>query len=75
MYTKENSQQTLKVPTNNLEVRFERADQNHYNEILQSRKGKQDKPQYMMVKFQNVMILMIRPTPGLFCCAVISTCD
>ena len=39
MYTKESSQRTFKihVPDNNLDVRFEKAYQNHYNEIVQNR--------------------------------------
>ena len=52
LFTKDSSQQTFKVPNNNLDIRFERAYQNHNNEILQTRK-KQDKPQYLMVKFQK----------------------
>ena len=31
MYTTESSQQTNKIPNNNLDVRFERAYQNHSN--------------------------------------------
>ena len=55
MYTKESSQQSFKIPNNNLDVKLERAYQNHNNEILQTRK-EQDKPQFMMVKFQNIII-------------------
>ena len=38
MYTKESSQQTFKISNNNLDVRFEKAHQNHNNEILWTRK-------------------------------------
>ena len=34
MYTKESSQQTFKIPNNNFDVRFEKAYQNHNNELL-----------------------------------------
>ena len=57
MYTKESSQQTFRIPNNNLDARFE---QHHNIEIVQTRKENKDKPQYMMVKFQNVIILMHR---------------
>ena len=63
IYTKESSQQTFKIPTNsNFDVRFEKAYRNHNNEILNTtdQKGEQDKPQLMMVKFQNEVILMHR---------------
>ena len=62
MYTKEHSQQTFKIPNNNSDVRFQRAYQNHNNEILwhSDQKEEQDKPQFMMVKFLNVMIPMHR---------------
>ena len=40
MYTKESSQQTFKIPNNNLDVRFKWAYQNHNNEIVQTRKKK-----------------------------------
>ena len=39
MHSKESSQQTFKIPNNNLNVRFERAYQHHNNEILQTRKN------------------------------------
>ena len=39
MYTKENSQQTFKIPNNNLDVRFEWAHKNHNTEIVQTRKN------------------------------------
>ena len=60
MYTEESSQQTFKIPNNNFDVRFEKVYQNHNNEILPTtdQKVKQDKPQFMMVKFQNVMFPM-----------------
>ena len=48
MYTKGSSQQTFEIPNNNLDVKFEKAYQ----------KREQDKPQFMMVKFKNIMILM-----------------
>ena len=38
MYTKESSQQTFRIPNNNLDIRFEQAYQNHNNEIVQPRK-------------------------------------
>ena len=38
MYNKESPQQTLKIPNNNFDVRFEKAYQNNNNEILQTRK-------------------------------------
>ena len=38
MYTDENSQQTFKIANNNLDVRFEMAQQNHNNEIPQTRR-------------------------------------
>ena len=63
MYTKESSQQTFKIPNNNnFDVRFEKAYQNHNNEILYiiDQKREQDKPQFMMVNFQNVIIPMHR---------------
>ena len=34
MYTKENLQQSFKIPNNNLDGRFEWAKQNHNNEIV-----------------------------------------
>ena len=37
MYTKDSSQQTFKISHNNFDVRFERAYQNHNNEIVQTR--------------------------------------
>ena len=37
MYTTVSSPQTFKIPNNNLDVRFERAYQNHNNEIVQTR--------------------------------------
>ena len=38
MYTKESSQQTFRIPNNNLDVRFEQAYQNHNNAVVQTRK-------------------------------------
>ena len=38
MYTQESSQQTFEIPNNNLDVKFEKAYQNHNNEILRTRK-------------------------------------
>ena len=38
MYTQESTQQTVEIPNNNLEVKFEKAYQNHNNEIVQARK-------------------------------------
>ena len=38
MYTKGSSQKTFEIPNNNLDVKFEKAHQNHNNEILQTRK-------------------------------------
>ena len=38
MYIKESSQQTFEIPNNNLDVKFEKAYQNHNNEILRTRK-------------------------------------
>ena len=38
MYTKGSSQQTLEIPYINLDVKFEKAYQNHNIEILQTRK-------------------------------------
>ena len=63
MCTKESSQQTFKIPNNNnFDVRFEKAYQNHNNELLLTtdQKGEHDKLQFMMVKFQNVIIPMHR---------------
>ena len=40
----------IKIPNNNLDVKFERAYPNHNNEIV-DQKVEQDKPQVMMVKF------------------------
>ena len=57
MYTKESSQQTFKIPSNNLDVRFEWAYQPQ-SQNSTNQKVEQDKPQFMMVKFQNTMILM-----------------
>ena len=34
MYTQGSSQQTFEIPKNNLDVKFEKAYQNHNNEIL-----------------------------------------
>ena len=41
LYTKESSQQTFEKPNNNLDVKFEKAYQNHNNEILRTRKANQ----------------------------------
>ena len=42
-----------------MDVGFERAYQKHNNEInTTNQKEKQDKPRFMMVKFQNVIIPM-----------------
>ena len=38
IHTKESSQQTFKIPNNNLDVRFEQAYQHHNNETVQTRK-------------------------------------
>ena len=38
MYTKESSHRNFRIPNNNSDVRFERAYQNHNNEIVQTRK-------------------------------------
>ena len=50
MYNKESSQQTFKIPNNNLDVEFERAYQNHDNEIV-DQKVEQNKQQFKMVHF------------------------
>ena len=42
MYTKESSQQPIKLPNNNLDRGFQRAHQNHNHEIL-DQKGELDK--------------------------------
>ena len=62
----------FKKKNKNLNVRFKRTYQNHNNEILQTRKETKE-PQFMMVKFQNVIIAqdVFRPIPGLFSCSVI----
>ena len=56
MYIKESSEQIFKIPNNNFDGRFEKAYRNHNNVILHTTDWKleQDKPQFMMVKFQNV---------------------
>ena len=38
MYTQGSSQQTFEIPNDNLDVKFERVNQNHNNEILRTRK-------------------------------------
>ena len=38
MYTKGSSQQIFEIPNNNQDVKFEKAYQNHNNEILWTRK-------------------------------------
>ena len=60
MYTKESSQQTFRIPNNNLDVRFELANPKPQQWNSTDQKVEQDKPQFMMVKFQNVMFLMHR---------------
>ena len=50
MYTQGSSQQTFEIPNNNLDVKFQKAYQNHNNEILWTRKE----------EFQNVIIPMHR---------------
>ena len=60
MYTKESPQRTFEMPNNNLDAKLVRAYQNDDNEILRNQKEEQDKSQFMMVNFQNVMILMYR---------------
>ena len=59
MYSKESSQQTFKIP-NNFDVIFEKAYRNHNNEVLYTKdqRGKQNKPQFIMMKFQNIIIQM-----------------
>ena len=39
MYTKGSSQQTFGIPNNNLDVKFEKAYQNHNNETVQTNSG------------------------------------
>ena len=48
IYTQKSSQQTFKIRNNSLYVEFEKAFQNHNNEIVDQKIG-QDKPQSMMV--------------------------
>ena len=54
MYTKEGSQQTFKIPNNNLDVRFEQAYTNHNNKI-EDTKVEQDKSQEDQCMFLNLL--------------------
>ena len=50
------SLQTFDLPNNSLDIKFEKAYQNRTTD----QKGEQDKPQFMMVTFQNAIIPMHR---------------
>ena len=69
MCTKRSSQQTFGIPNNNLDVKIEKAYQDHNNEIRRIRKEKVSK------RNNSDAQDAFRPIPGLFSCAVTSTRD
>ena len=62
MCIKESPQQIFKISNINLDVRFEKVYQKHNSQTKNIAARKQNKPKFLMVSFQNVILLMHRRT-------------